>query len=130
MVIEGDVAAVTVHGATDGNDIRKMLEIYDGIVAQHGRYACLVFCSQMEQFPPEARRLLAEWPHAHSCYAIAVVGASFAVRTVIGLFVRALHLLRLSKAPTEFFKTEAEARAFQQKCRQQAAAVAPSKSAS
>ena len=127
MVVEGDVAVVTINGSADEEDVRRMLKVYDGIVQRHGRYACLVFSAAMENVPPKSRRMLAEWPYAHTCYGIAIIGASFTVRTVIGLFVRAQYILGLSKAPTEFFKTEAEARAFLRKCRQQALVAEQSK---
>lgn len=124
LVVEGDLAVSTVHGSTGVEEVRRILEIYESIIAQHGRYGCLVFSSAMERMPPEVRQLIARWPHSNACYGVALVGASFAMRTATGLIMRALYLIGVTKAPTEYFKTEGEARAWLQTCRQQAIAAA------
>jgi hypothetical protein len=125
LVVEGDLAVSSILGSTSEEELRRILEIYERIIVQHGRYGCLVFSSAMTQVSPEARQLLARWPHSHACYGVALVGASLAMRTVVGLIMRALYLIGVTKAPTEFFKTEVEARAWLQTCRQQAVAAAP-----
>ena len=66
--------------------------------------------SQLETIPPDSRRLLGEEGRDVKLKATAIFGASFRVRVLTNLIVTALALFNKTPNPTEFFKSEAEAR--------------------
>jgi hypothetical protein len=111
--VEGDIVFTRWDGPATLDEIKAHHAVMERVIAEKGRVFNLIDMRGAHQPPPEARRWMAEWSTRFRVNAVAGFGASFAMRTISMLLVRAIRILRGSEGgPIVFVATEAEARAF------------------
>lgn len=82
-------------------------------VAEFGYQLNLIDFHRYKTITPDARRYVFQKPEKASFpSATAIIGASFPVRTLVGMLLRALRTLSNSKVTIEFFADEMAARAW------------------
>jgi hypothetical protein len=109
---EGNIAVVIFNGSVTAEDMQRIFSVVETIIERHGRYGTLVNACSMGRVTPGARQVIGQWPRSSLSFGISVFGASLVTRTVMTLVIRALHLVGRGPVAGEFFKTEAEARAW------------------
>jgi len=108
---EGDVVVARIRGPYDADVARYLENLYVDQVKRFGYRLALLHARETTTITPEARRLMSEWNTARQDRAAgAVVGASFAAKTVAGMLTRAIALITRKPTPLRFFDTEVEAR--------------------
>lgn len=107
---EGDVFILTVIEDVSLENAQQIFAFADEIIEQHGRFGCLMDMRKMGHISPEARHFVGRWPGFSGCYGLAMVGGSFASRTLITLLIRAIGIFSKHSPSFSFFKTEEEAR--------------------
>lgn len=108
---EDDVVVCRLVGPLDEAEAAPLHAFFDRVYEASGRCLVLADVSRLTKVDPEARRYAAKWNEKRRMTAIAVVGASAAIRVVASMLVTAIGLVhQRSTAPVEFFKDEAEAR--------------------
>jgi hypothetical protein len=110
---EGDVVVARIRGPYDTDVARYLESLYVAQATQYGYRLALFHARETTTITPEARRLMSEWNAARRDLAAgAVVGASFAAKTIAGMLTRAIALLTRAPAQLNFFDTEMEARSW------------------
>lgn len=109
---EGDIAVLIFNGNVTAEDMQRIFSVVERIIERHGRYGTLVNASSMGRVTPGARQVVGQWPRTSLTFGTSVFGASFVTRTVMTLVIRAMQLVGRGPIASEFFKTEAEARAW------------------
>lgn len=118
--IEQDVVFVVTQGDISGNEVIALCEQLLQIQQQYGWAFELVDASAGGSMSAEARRQSAEWYRHHSLDREAVVfGASLIFRTIMSLVANGLRMLGSSQLQVRFVATEAEARAWVAKRREE-----------
>ncbi len=110
--IEGDVLHITLRGEFALQEMQKLVELTDDVIARHGFYGAIFDGSQVGAIPPAVRRMSGQWPGLKKCYGNVIYGASFSVRTIMSLVARGLKLFSANSLEIAFFKSEPEARAW------------------
>lgn len=108
--IEDDMVTTRLHGPFAPEHMTQWCRIMDGVIATHDGVFSIGDYRQAGSIPPETRRQVGDWPGSAKIRAMAVFGASPALRVIMTLIVRAGALLRNFKSPTLFVATETEAR--------------------
>lgn len=108
---EDDLLVARIRGDYD-EDVARYLEAhYVALVDQYGYRLALLDGRETTTITAEARRLMSKWNAARRDPAAgAVVGASFAAKTLARMLTRAFKLLTKMPADLDFFDTEEEAR--------------------
>lgn len=111
---EGDLIKLEFHGDITLPDIQQILSAISDMIARQGTFGVLANAAQMGTMTPAARRHVGSFTDAHHGYGAAILGASLPVRAVMTLVTRAVEIFRRHELPggIQFFKTEAEARAW------------------
>jgi hypothetical protein len=110
---EDDLIVFRIRGPLDGSVARYVGALQDQLALQVGYALELQDCSQITTFTAEARRSFFEWNRKRQYPgAVAIVGASFVLKTMAMMLFRAVKLIVTVAAEMEFFDTEAEARAW------------------
>jgi hypothetical protein len=112
---EGDLVVARIRGPYDESVARYLECVHSQQGDLYGYRLALVNGRETTTITPEARQLMSKLnPTRRDRMACAVVGASFATKTVAKLLVRGLMLLTRLPVPLaiDFFDTEAEARAW------------------
>lgn len=108
---EGDVVVARIRGPYDADVARYLESLYVAQATQYGYRLALLHARETTTITPEARRLMSEWNATQRDLAAgAVIGASFAVKTIAGMLTRAIALMTRAPVPLNFFDTEVEAR--------------------
>ena len=111
--VEGDIVFSVWDGPSTLAEVQALHAIYERVIAECGRAYSLIDLRRAQNPPPDARRWINDWSERYQLAAVACFGASFTVRTVATLLVRAIRLVRGPVGGTmDFFETEAQARAF------------------
>ena len=110
--VEGDIVFSRWQGVGSLAEIQAYHAIVERVIAERGQVYCLIDMSNTGRPTPEARQWMTEWSRRFHVNAVAGFGASFAVRVAVTLMMRAVRFFKGSEFLTEFFETEAEARAF------------------
>lgn len=111
--IDGDLVYLRIRGVMTLRDLNAMIEIYQGLYAQHDRLFAVYDVTQSEGIDRAGRKALsASRAMSLRPTATAIFGASFAMRTMASMIERAL--VGLGRPPTgmKFFETEALALAY------------------
>lgn len=115
LVVEEDIAHLSLFGDLDLAQMEALVEILGGIEQRYGRIGVLADVRGLRSVLPEARQRGGAFTKSHFIFATAVYGASPTVRTVIMLISRATELFAGRRSNVGFFKTEAEALAWLQR---------------
>lgn len=115
LVVEEDVAHLSLLGDLDVVQMEAILEILGGIQQRYGRIGAIADVTGLRSVLPAARQRGGAFTKSHFIFATAVYGASPTVRTVIMLISRATELFAGRSSNVGFFKTEAEALAWLQR---------------
>jgi hypothetical protein len=111
--VEGDIVFSVWDGPSTLAEVQALHAIYERVIAERGRAYSLIDLRKAHTPPPDTRRWINDWSERYQLAAVACFGASFTVRTVSTLLVRAIRLVRGPiGGRVEFFETEAQARAF------------------
>jgi hypothetical protein len=113
FLVEGDIVYSVWDGPSTLAEVQAFHGLFERVLAEHGRAFSLIDMRKAHSPTPDTRQWLTEWSERYQIAAVACFGASFTVRTIATLLVRAIRLLR--KGPggvMGFFETEASARAF------------------
>lgn len=110
LEVEGDLIITRLHGDFTPEQMQEWCRVVDGVIAAHGRAFSIGNYRGAGAIPPRTRRIAGDWLGSAKLRAMAVVGASAAVRLIMTMIARAGALLRNFRAPVAFFDTEAEAR--------------------
>ena len=110
--IEGDTLHIQIVGDLGREQMGRLLEIIEGVIAEHGRYGTIVDTRQMGRLPPDARSLVSEFTGAAKSYGNAVFGESFTTRVVLTMALRTMQLVSSQKFTVAFLKDEPEALAW------------------
>ena len=92
--------------------LEELKQIHDLCEKAHARFGSAYLVTVMGpgyELPPECRKHAAEWGRDHDLYNL-VVGASFAIRTLINLLSRASKLVGARNPGVDFVTTIDEAR--------------------
>lgn len=111
VVVEDDIMISYADQPMTTPDIVQMLKLCDAIHAQFGRVYVVTVIGPRYDLPPECRKLIAEWGRDHTMTLSIIVGASFAMRTLLSMVARAQKLLGGKATEVEFAASEADARA-------------------
>ncbi|WP_234023204.1 STAS/SEC14 domain-containing protein [Sorangium cellulosum] len=103
---------VSVHGDLSVGIACSIAEASQRIAGSGREVLVLADVRRMNAIPHDVRKLMASGTLRARHDAVAIVGASFAVRVVATLTSRSLSLLTSRSYPFDFFATEAEARAW------------------
>lgn len=100
---DGDVVFVELHGDFLRDDAKGVWDVSDAVEQELG-YALSVFDARMGMsVSPQARTYINERKAQHQTTgAVTLIGASFPLRTLLGLMQQATRLL-LKKAPTPLY---------------------------
>lgn len=108
---EADIVVARIRGPYDVDVARYLESLYVAQATQYGYRLALLHAHETTTITPEARRLMSEWNAARRDLAAgAVIGASFATKTIAGMLARATELITRAPVPLHFFDTEMEAR--------------------
>lgn len=108
---EGDMAVAHLVGAFELEDSRRFHGFLDELHAEVGPAFLVADVVRMTGLGAEVRRHAMEWNRQRKLRAVAVCGASLAVRVMASMLTHAIRLVTArADIPVEFFKTEAEAR--------------------
>lgn len=110
---DGEIIRWELHGPLDPEECREVLAFSANAAKTRGYGLRLIDSRDAGPVPAETRRFLAEWGSSHTPHvSTALFGASTLMRLVGTLLVRGIRLVNSRVAPTEFFATESEARAW------------------
>jgi hypothetical protein len=108
---DGDIVIARIRGPYDADVARYLESPYIAQVERFGYRLALLYAGETTTITPEARRLMSEWDALNQNPAAgAVVGASFAAKTVAGMLARAVSIITRKPVALVFFDTEFEAR--------------------
>lgn len=107
--IEGDTICIKFIGVYATEDVRRVLSMSDDLYRQYGTSFLLGDLTQVIQPPPEARKLIANWPFLGR-YAMAAYGVSTPIRAIIQLMQAARRLLGNQKIDVHVAADEQGAR--------------------
>ena len=108
---EDDLLVARIRGDYNEAVARYLEALYVELVEKYGYRLALLDGRETTTITPDARRLMSKWnAERRDPAAGAVVGASFAAKTLAGMLTRAFKLLTKMPAELDFFDTEAEAR--------------------
>lgn len=111
-LITNDVMHNTLRGDLILADLQELLQIVERVRAQRGMIFLLTDTRQLGTIEPAARQYGVKWARTHTVEGSAIYGAGLMARALITLIERAITLVRAHHAPTVFFATEAQARAW------------------
>ncbi len=110
---EPDILFSRGEGETDAETMRAFNRLAEELSAKHGQLYLLTDMTKSTGMTPEARKVSTEYSGGKSPFAgMAFFGASFAMRTLVNMMVRASQLLGRVDAPMQFVESEADARAW------------------
>jgi hypothetical protein len=108
-----DILFFSIVGSPDMNDSAKIMDAADHLAKGRDHLLVINDIRRSSDFPPEARKYVAERMVPLPVRATALFGGSFQLRVLITLTFKIRDLLRGPAAnPTRFCATEAEARAW------------------
>jgi hypothetical protein len=110
--VEGDILHIQIVGDFGREQMGRLLEMIEGVIAQHGRYGTIIDTRKMGKLPPDARSLVSDFKGATTCYGNAIFGESFTTRVAMTMALQAIQFLSSQKFTAAFFKDEPEARAW------------------
>lgn len=111
--VEGDLVVVRTSGTIDESVARYIGALHDELAVSIGYALELQYCHESTTLTHEARHSYFKWNRKRQFPgAVAVVGASFATKTMAMLLTRAVKLAVVAHTEMKFFDTEAEARAW------------------
>lgn len=115
---EGDLIFIRVRGVIDESVARYVQAIHDELALQVGYALQVQDCRHVTNLTPEARSSFFKWNRGRQYPgAVAIVGASFGIKTMAMLLGRAVKLLVTVPSEIDFFDTEAQARTWVEKQR-------------
>lgn len=91
--IAGDLVFVRTRGTLVPEAATLIVEIYEQMIKEHGRYFLLADMSETGAVPPELRRKVVVGTRAYPPAAAAFYGGGIATRAMNALFTSALNLL-------------------------------------
>lgn len=108
---QGDLVALSIHGALTASDIQKLREVLVEVMEEVGHSFLTADLSGATSVNAEARKYMAEWSRQNTDWVAgtAVYGVSFAMRTVLTLTLNAIKLLGTQQVDFVFVKDEADA---------------------
>jgi hypothetical protein len=118
VVVEKDTVSVYWDGPSTVDEVRAIQQIYDDCLTEHAQLFSVFFVERAVPPSPEVRKIMADWRKDKHVCASAVIGASLAVRTMGGLYLRAAELVGLRSWPVRFFDQASEAYEFLESIRQ------------
>ncbi len=119
---EPDVLYSRGEGSTDAESIRAFNRLAEELARKHGRMYLIADMSKATGMDPQARKASSEYTGGRSPFeGMVVCGASFTMRTVVNMMLRAGQLLG-RESNLHFVETEADARAWIAERRAKAAA--------
>lgn len=110
LVIEDDVALSYSDQAVTATEMQQLLDICASVRDRWNRLYVVTIMGPGFDMTPDARKLASEWGRKHEMTLNVVVGASLAMRTLLGLIGRAHRLLGGRPDEIKFAATESEAR--------------------
>ena len=111
--IEDDLVVIRIDGVIDESIAFYLGDVHDELAQQFGYALVLQHCSSTTTVTTEGRHRYFEWNKRRKypgC--VAMVGASFATKTMVMLLSRAVKLLVTVRGEIEFFDSEELARAW------------------
>lgn len=111
--IENDLVIVRIDGVIDESIAYYLGGVHDEMARQFGYALVLQHCSSTTTVTTDGRHRYFEWNKMRKypgC--VAMVGASFATKTMVMLLGRAVKLLVTVRGEIEFFDSEEPARAW------------------
>ena len=122
IAIRDDEVRVYGERLMDLPEIRRMLRIFESVLARRRRLFVLLIAGRVRAAPtPEVRRCIAEWSRNNRITGTALVGGNAVTRAVVTLTARAIALLRQDAQPIIFVESETEARRWFDEVRRKAA---------
>lgn len=119
--IDSDLVRVRNIGVFTLRDMTELLALYVRMHREHAAYFVIFDCSKSEGIDQKARKSLTQAnPEAMTATATVIVGASFPLRTVTNMIVRALRAFGRPPLAISFLDTDAQARAYIDQERQRA----------
>jgi len=117
--VEGDMIIIRVRGEYDMAVERYLQSFRAPISNRYGYRLVLIDTTEAGSVTPEARREMVRWNREQKQPgAVAILGASFAVRTLAKMVLVAIRALTKRKLDFDFFDSEVEARAWLEKRRE------------
>lgn len=116
-----DICRWTFVGDIDGAEMRRLLTAQKGVMEGCDHVLLLIDMRRMGSVTPEGRKIGAE-PSNVNAIGTAIFGASFHIRVLAKLVTTASAVLRKAKheeSPVDFFETEADAKAWLDKRREE-----------
>lgn len=112
VVLEGeDLSVIRVHGALDASVAEYMQAVHDEVATKVGYVLELHDARQETIFTADARRSYFQWNRRRKYPgAVAVLGASFTIKTLGMLLIRSVNLVTTVSGDIDFFDSEAKAR--------------------
>ena len=99
-------------GETDGESMRAFNKHCEALAARHGKLYLITDMTRSTGMTPEARKLSTEYSSGNPFNGMVFFGASFTMRTIVNMMVRAGQLLGRNDGAMQFVQNEAEARAW------------------
>src|SRR5205809_571647 len=93
VLVAGDTVLTRYIGVPELVDMMAIHQRFDRVLAEHGRLFVINDMRHSGIPSPEARRWLGEWARNHKIAGIANFGASFPIRMLQSLILRATGLL-------------------------------------
>lgn len=107
---EGDLVFFECHGLFGLDDMNRLLSICDDLEREYGYVLSIYDTIDGMNMSADARRVVGERNRSHDVpSAAAIIGASFAIRTVAMLLNNAARLIGKNISPAHFFQTQEEA---------------------
>lgn len=116
IIEEGELLMLRLVGDVSLEEMQQVIAAIDSVIERCGYFAVIGDVRELRAVSPEARKFAGRWENVQRSYGTAIFGASFGIRTLIGLLSRAITLFRGEgkTSALEFFKTEEEARSWLQ----------------
>ena len=108
--IEGDLLFARTRGALVPEAATLIVELYQQMIKERGRYFLLADMSETGEVPPALRRQVVVGTRAHPPVAAAFYGGSLATRAMNALLMSALNLLSGRRLNLASFSSEEQAR--------------------
>ena len=110
---EGDLVFFECHGLFQLDDLNRLLAICDDLEREYGYVLSIYDTIDGMNMSADARRVVGERNRTHDApSAAAIIGASFAIRTVAMLLNNAARLIGKTVSPAHFFPNQEEALAW------------------
>ena len=123
---EGDVVFMEIHGELTVDDMRWMFELCDATEKVYGYVLRIIVTDSTVSVGPEARQLAGDRVRVRPPYGTtAMVGASFAVRTIAFLLRNVARLASKQVSPLQFFASVEDAYKWVDKERQRLRSINP-----